>query len=60
MNREIEFDEEEYCDDCGVKGAFDFMGDYYCHECLRKHRHEQRITRHEQKTKEKSDKKQRS
>lgn len=34
------FEEEEYCDECGTKGAYDIYGDYYCHDCLRKHRKE--------------------
>jgi hypothetical protein len=34
MDREIPFDETEKCDECGKLGAFDFMGDYYCPECV--------------------------
>lgn len=36
MSRDVPFDEEETCDICGKKGAYDFMGDYICPECLRK------------------------
>ena len=34
MNRDIPFDVNEICDGCGKKGAFDFMGDFYCADCL--------------------------
>ena len=34
MSREIEFDENVVCDICGKKGAFDFMGDCFCPDCL--------------------------
>ena len=60
MDRTIQFEEEEFCDECGKKGAFDLMGDYLCHECLRKLRHGKRIERHEQKQKKKSVEKQRN
>lgn len=33
-DREVPFDPAETCDICGALGAFDFMGDYYCAECL--------------------------
>ena len=36
-SREIQFDEEAKCDICGKTGAFDFMGDFICEECLEKH-----------------------
>lgn len=36
MNRDIPFDEKATCDGCGKLGAFDFMGDYYCEECIKK------------------------
>jgi len=36
MDREIPFEENETCDGCGCKGAYDFMGDYLCGECSRK------------------------
>lgn len=32
-DREITFDKNAICDNCGKKGAFDFMGDYYCTDC---------------------------
>lgn len=35
MNRTVEFDENETCDVCGKKGAYDFMGDFVCEECLK-------------------------
>ena len=34
MYRTIPFDEDEICDICGKKGAYDFMGDCICPECL--------------------------
>ena len=36
MSRDIPFDEDAECDTCHKKGAFDFMGDYICPECLAK------------------------
>jgi len=33
--REIPYDLEAICDCCGHKGAFDFMGDFICEECLK-------------------------
>ena len=36
MDREVLFCGDKICDDCGVKGAFDFMGDYYCADCMKK------------------------
>ena len=36
MDRLIPFDEEEVCDVCGEFGAFDFMGDLLCVDCLAK------------------------
>ena len=33
---EIPFEELEQCDWCGKIGAFDFMGDFCCAECLAK------------------------
>ena len=35
-DREVPFDPNAICDDCGAKGAFDFMGDCYCDQCLSK------------------------
>ncbi len=34
MGREVPFNPNSTCDGCGVKGAYDFMGDYFCQECL--------------------------
>lgn len=31
--REIDLEPNAICDGCGKKGAFDFMGDYFCPEC---------------------------
>lgn len=36
-DRTVPFDKDEKCDDCGVTGAFDFMGDYFCGECAKKY-----------------------
>ena len=36
MSRDIFFDENEKCDLCGKDGAFDFMGDFICEDCLKK------------------------
>lgn len=36
MDRTVPFDEDEICDSCGAKGAYDFMGDCICAECLAK------------------------
>lgn len=35
MSREVPFDKNAICDACGSKGAFDFMGDYFCSNCAR-------------------------
>jgi len=34
MSREVPFDKDASCDRCGNVGAWDFMGDYYCDECV--------------------------
>lgn len=34
--RTVPFDETEKCDNCGKDGAFDFMGDFICGECIKK------------------------
>ena len=34
MDRSVPYDPDVKCDQCGEKGAFDFMGDYYCDDCL--------------------------
>ena len=36
-SREVSFDENEVCDVCGAKGAYDFMGDYLCSKCAEKY-----------------------
>jgi hypothetical protein len=33
-NNQVPFDPDEICDVCGAKGAYDFMGDCFCGECL--------------------------
>ena len=33
-DRDIELEPELECDNCGAKGAFDFMGDSICPKCL--------------------------
>jgi len=38
MTRDVPFDENAMCDICGKLGAFDFMGDFFCSECIEKHR----------------------
>jgi hypothetical protein len=35
-SREVPFDPEMVCDVCGKLGAWDFMGDGICPECMRK------------------------
>ena len=34
MDRDVPYDNKLKCDICGKPGAFDFMGDYYCHDCV--------------------------
>ena len=34
MSREIPFEKDEICDYCGKIGAYDFMGDFCCAECM--------------------------
>jgi hypothetical protein len=34
MSRSVPFEENLRCDGCGVLGAFDIMGDYYCVDCM--------------------------
>lgn len=36
MSKIVPFKEDAVCDDCGAKGAFDFMGDYFCDTCTDK------------------------
>lgn len=35
-DRTVPFDKRAKCDNCGKRGAYDFMGDYLCPECARK------------------------
>jgi len=37
MGRDVPFDPDKKCDECGKPGAFDFMGDYICGECYSNH-----------------------
>ncbi len=39
MSRDVQFDENAVCDECGVLGAFDFMGDFVCPKCLSENYH---------------------
>lgn len=34
MSQAAEYKLELICDNCGHQGAFDFYGDYVCHDCL--------------------------
>ena len=36
MSRDIGYDKNTACDFCGKSGAFDFMGDIVCVDCLYK------------------------
>jgi len=36
MGRDVPFNPDAICDECGKKGAYDFMGDYSCQECSEK------------------------
>jgi len=36
VSRDVPYDPDEICDICGKKGAFDFMGDLICLDCLQK------------------------
>ncbi|MBC8428517.1 hypothetical protein H8D04_01395 [bacterium] len=33
-NREAPYDKHIECDNCGKRGAYDFMGDYLCDDCV--------------------------
>jgi hypothetical protein len=35
--RAVPFEVDEMCDECGERGAFDFMGDYLRRECADKY-----------------------
>jgi hypothetical protein len=32
--REVPYLKDEVCDNCGEIGAFDFMGDLFCQDCI--------------------------
>ena len=34
MSRDIPYDPELQCDNCGAIGAYDFMGEYLCENCI--------------------------
>ena len=34
-DRDVPFDPDAVCDICGKKGAYDFMGDCLCPECVK-------------------------
>jgi len=34
MSRDVPFDPEAVCDGCGRRGSFDFMGDFFCQDCI--------------------------
>jgi len=36
MSRDVPFDDDAICDVCGKEGAYDFIGDYLCPECVEK------------------------
>ena len=35
-DRDVPFDNDAVCDNCGKTGAYDFMGDLLCPECANK------------------------
>jgi hypothetical protein len=35
-DRAVPFDPNAICDDCGMKGAYDFIGDLLCAKCAEK------------------------
>lgn len=35
MNREVPYNKNSYCDMCHKQGAYDFMGDFVCDDCLK-------------------------
>lgn len=37
MIRDVEYDEDAICDDCGREGAYDFQGDFLCTTCAREY-----------------------
>jgi len=34
MSRDVPFDPEAVCDGCGRRGSFDFVGDFFCQDCI--------------------------
>ena len=34
MSTSIKYHNDKYCEICGEPGAFDFLGDYVCENCL--------------------------
>ena len=34
MSKEVKYNNKQVCDNCKKEGAFDFMGDYFCSDCL--------------------------
>ena len=34
MDRSVPYEDDTICDQCGHKGAYDCMGDYFCEDCL--------------------------
>jgi len=34
MNREVPYDDNLKCDLCHKQGAYDFMGDFICADCM--------------------------
>lgn len=37
MSRIIPFDTSQKCDECGIRGAFDYSGDFLCERCSRQY-----------------------
>lgn len=37
MSRMIPFNAKERCDECGIKGCYDFCGDLLCERCARQY-----------------------
>jgi len=33
LTRNVPFEPNAICDDCGKRGAFDFYGDFLCEDC---------------------------
>ena len=43
MSRDIPYDPELQCDNCDTIGAYDFMGDYLCENCMDFHVEEEYV-----------------